>query len=54
MGHTALIIYGAVGFGLLALLFLFHELRNAPYSDAPEPEPVPSQPERHGAGRTAG
>ncbi|CAO4177322.1 hypothetical protein EEDFHM_03076 [Methylorubrum populi] len=43
MESTALVLYGAVGLGLLALLFLFYELRNAPYSD--EPEPVPAQPE---------
>lgn len=43
MESTALVLYGAVSLGLLALLFLVYELRNAPYSD--EPEPVPAKPE---------
>ena len=39
---ASLIVYGALGFASLSLLFIFHELRNAPYSEALEPEPVPS------------
>lgn len=33
----SLVVYGAIGFGLLCMLFLLHELKNAPY-DSPEPE----------------
>lgn len=46
MTSVSLIIWGAIGIGLLSILFLFHELRNAPYDEAPESAPAVSEVEK--------
>lgn len=46
MTSVSLIIWGAIGIGLLSILFLFHELRNAPYEEAPESAPAVSEVEK--------
>ncbi|MCJ2028611.1 hypothetical protein MKK50_04215 [Methylobacterium sp. J-043] len=46
MTSLSLVICGAVVVGLLAMLFLLHELKNAPYEDGPEPEKVLSELEK--------
>lgn len=38
MTGLSLVICGAIGVGFLAMLFLLHELKNAPYDDGLEPE----------------
>lgn len=45
MTTISLMIYGAIGVGVPGLLFLLHELRNAPY-DSPEPAPALSELEK--------
>ena len=45
----SLIIWGVIGIGVLSVLFLFHELRNAPYDEAPEPAPALSEVEKQRA-----
>ena len=46
MTNVSLMIWGATGIGLTALLFLLYELKNAPYEDEPEPEPELSRIEK--------
>ncbi len=46
MTSVSLMIWGATGIGLMAMLFLLYELKNAPYEDEPEPEPALPQIER--------
>ncbi|AMB47963.1 MULTISPECIES: hypothetical protein [Methylobacteriaceae] len=46
MTGLSLVICGAIGIGFLAMLFLLHELRNAPYDDGLEPERVLSELEK--------
>ena len=40
MTNVSLMVWGASGIGLMAMLFLLYELKNAPYEDDPEPEPA--------------
>ncbi|MBB2962980.1 hypothetical protein FHU13_003378 [Methylobacterium sp. R2-1] len=46
MTTVSLVIWGATGFGLMAALFLLHELRNAPYEDELEQEQALSEIEK--------
>lgn len=46
MTSVSLLICGATGIGLMSMLFLFHELRNAPYDEAPEPAQALSEIEK--------
>lgn len=46
MMNVSLMIWGATGIGLMAMLFLLYELKNAPYEDEPEPEPALRQIEK--------
>ncbi len=43
MTSVSLVICGAIGIGTVSVLFLLHELRNAPYDEAPEPEQALSE-----------
>ncbi|MFF8800079.1 MULTISPECIES: hypothetical protein [unclassified Methylobacterium] len=43
---VSLMIYGAIGVGLLSMAFIIYELKNAPYCDSVDPEHVLSQIER--------
>lgn len=43
---VSLMIYGAIGVGLLSMAFIVHELKNAPYCDSVDPDQVLSQIER--------
>ncbi|WP_173807953.1 hypothetical protein [Methylorubrum populi] len=46
MTSVSLVIWGATGIGLLAMLFLLREIRNAPYDDEPERERALSEVEK--------
>ncbi|PXW64183.1 hypothetical protein [Methylobacterium sp. B4] len=43
---SSLMIYGAIGVGLLSLAFIIYELKNAPYYDSFDPEQRLNQIER--------
>ncbi|CAO4150334.1 hypothetical protein DHODJN_15645 [Methylorubrum extorquens] len=46
MTGLSLVICGVIGVGFLAMLFLLHELKNAPYGDGLELEQVVSELEK--------
>lgn len=43
---ASLMIYGAIGVGLLSMAFIIYELKNAPYYDSVDPEQRLNQIER--------
>ncbi|GJE71698.1 hypothetical protein [Methylorubrum podarium] len=46
MTGVSLVLWGAAGIGLLAVLFLLRELRNAPYDDEPQRQQAFSEVEK--------
>ncbi len=46
MTSISLLIWAAVGLGVMSILFVLHELKNAPYDDGPEPEQALSEREK--------